>query len=117
MSRDQRASDNWALIHAQAHALDRKAPLAVVFCLVPSFLGATVRQYDFMIRGLEEVCGKLREKGIPFYLLKGEPAQQIPSFAKKHKASALITDLPGELSPPEEASFCMERKGSIHSLG
>jgi deoxyribodipyrimidine photo-lyase len=92
MSRDQRASDNWALIHAQAHALDRKAPLAVVFCLVPSFLGATVRQYDFMIRGLEEVCGKLREKGIPFYLLKGEPAQQIPSFAKKHKASALITD-------------------------
>jgi deoxyribodipyrimidine photo-lyase len=31
MSRDQRAADNWALIHAQEYALQRKVPLRVVF--------------------------------------------------------------------------------------
>ena len=41
MSRDQRAKDNWALLFAQELALKHKAPLAVVFCLVPEFLGAT----------------------------------------------------------------------------
>ena len=41
MSRDQRVEDNWALLHAQQLALSRKAPLFVVFCLVPAFLNAT----------------------------------------------------------------------------
>ena len=47
MSRDQRASDNWALIYAQKVALQKKVSLLVVFCLVPEFLGAAMRQYGF----------------------------------------------------------------------
>lgn len=31
MSRDQRAQDNWALLHAQQEALTRQAPLGVIF--------------------------------------------------------------------------------------
>ena len=43
MSRDQRAHDNWALFFAQELALKQRTPLAVIFCLVPQFLGATIR--------------------------------------------------------------------------
>lgn len=49
MSRDQRAHDNWALLYAQQLALERHQQLLVVFCLVPIFLEATIRQYGFML--------------------------------------------------------------------
>jgi deoxyribodipyrimidine photo-lyase len=38
MSRDQRVSDNWALLYAQSLATESKVSLAVVFNLVPTFL-------------------------------------------------------------------------------
>ncbi|UCG38572.1 MAG: deoxyribodipyrimidine photo-lyase, partial [bacterium] len=92
MSRDQRAADNWALLHAQRQALLLKAPLAVVFCLAPKFLGATMRHYGFMLRGLEETSGNLQRKGVPFFLLAGDPAREIPAFASLWKAALVITD-------------------------
>jgi deoxyribodipyrimidine photo-lyase len=92
MSRDQRAEDNWALLHAQQLALARKAPLCVVFCLVPTFLNAAIRQYGFMLAGLQEVEGALREKNIPFHLVSGSPEQMIPRFASQHKLGVLVTD-------------------------
>ncbi|CAJ1389703.1 unnamed protein product [Effrenium voratum] len=54
MSRDQRCDDNWALIYAQKLAIQRSVPLHVVFCLVPKFLDATIRQFDFLLKGLKE---------------------------------------------------------------
>lgn len=76
MSRDQRVQDNWALIYAQELALEQKKPLVALFCLVSGFLGAAMRQYAFMLRGLEEVESDLRALKIPFYVetgLSGEP--------------------------------------------
>ncbi|HUV02037.1 MAG TPA: deoxyribodipyrimidine photo-lyase [Desulfobacteria bacterium] len=52
MSRDQRVKDNWALLFSQEVALQQHAPVAVVFCVVPRFLNAAVRQYGFMLKGL-----------------------------------------------------------------
>jgi deoxyribodipyrimidine photo-lyase len=92
MSRDQRVVDNWALLHAQQEALARQSPLAVVFCLAPSFLGATLRQYAFMLTGLEEVERRLAAVHIPFFLLEGEPGEEIPRFIEQEDASLLITD-------------------------
>jgi deoxyribodipyrimidine photo-lyase len=92
MSRDQRVNDNWALLFARKLAMENKSPLVVVFCLVPKFLGATIRQYGFMLRGLEEVEQSLRKKNIPFYLLTGDPSKEIGGYAVKMKASALVTD-------------------------
>lgn len=92
MSRDQRANDNWALLFAQKLAIKQKLPLAVIFCLVPEFLGATLRQYSFMIKGLQEVTEKLARKNIPFFLLIGSPIEKIPNFIKKYNVSLLITD-------------------------
>ena len=92
MSRDQRVEDNWALLHAQQLALARKKPLLVVFCLVPSFLNATIRQYGFMLTGLRELEPALREKNITFHLVCGPPAQMIPRFVSDHKLGILVTD-------------------------
>jgi len=92
MSRDQRADDNWALLHAQELALERKVPLGVVFCLLPEYLGATMRQYGFMLRGLQGVAGRLAEKGIRFSVLLGEPGAEIPRFIGERGVSALVTD-------------------------
>lgn len=92
MSRDQRLRDNWALIFAGQAAQERKAPLWVLFCLVPEFLGAGRRQYEFMLRGLEELAGRCADTGVPFHLLAGDPAQDIPEFIESHKAAVLVTD-------------------------
>lgn len=92
MSRDQRVADNWALLHAQEEALARQAPLAVLFCLAPSFLGATLRQYVFMLKGLEEVERRLAALGIPFLLREGDPAEELPRFVAEEGVSCLVTD-------------------------
>jgi deoxyribodipyrimidine photo-lyase len=92
MSRDQRAADNWALILAGDLARKHSAPLAVIFCLVDDFLGATFRAYDFMLRGLEEVSRFLNDKDIPFFLLKGDPTVQIPDFVRANNVDLLVTD-------------------------
>lgn len=92
MSRDQRVHDNWALIFAQKLAIEKKKPLAVVFNLVPDFLEATIRQYGFMLKGLQEVESELNKYNIPFFLLKGDPKKEIPKFIDENKASALVSD-------------------------
>ncbi len=92
MSRDQRVAGNWALLRAQALALERRAPLAVVFTLAPEFLGAPLRAYDFMGKGLAQVEARLSAAGIPFHLLFGPPEQTLPAFAARHRAGAVVTD-------------------------
>jgi deoxyribodipyrimidine photo-lyase len=92
MSRDQRSHDNWALLYAQRIALKQRSPLVVVFCLVPHFLEATIRQYGFMLRGLAELEAVLHHKNISFVLAAGRPEEQIPRLVKQFEAACLITD-------------------------
>lgn len=92
MSRDQRSQDNWALLFAQELALQNRKPLAVVFNLVPEFLGATLRQYGFMLRGLEELEKRFGKFNIPFFLTFGDPEKEIPKFLELHSAGALVSD-------------------------
>lgn len=92
MSRDQRAEDNWALLHAQHEALLRGVPLVVVFCLAPAFLGATWRQYGFLLRGLAETGQALCRQGIGWVVLRGDPGHEIPAFARRHQAGLIVTD-------------------------
>lgn len=92
MSRDQRVQDNWALLFSQDLAIRRDVPLCVIFSLVPDFLGATLRQYRFMIEGLKEIENNLMQKNIPFFLLTGVPGREIPKFIRNHSISALIKD-------------------------
>jgi len=92
ISRDQRVNDNWALLYAQELAQKQASPMAVTFCLLPEFLGATTRQYHFMLRGLKELEQNLNELNIPFFLLLGDPEQEIPHFLNTHSASVLVSD-------------------------
>ncbi|MBD3425902.1 MAG: deoxyribodipyrimidine photo-lyase [Candidatus Omnitrophica bacterium] len=92
MSRDQRAKNNWALLFAKQKAQELGQPLAVVFCFVPDFLGAAIRQYGFMLEGLKTTEEDLEKKHIPFYLLQGDPSGEIPKFIDKYRAGALVTD-------------------------
>jgi deoxyribodipyrimidine photo-lyase len=62
MSRDQRVKDNWALLFAQDIAFAQRMPLIVIFCMLPRFLNATIRQYAFMMKGLEELKIALKGK-------------------------------------------------------
>lgn len=92
MSRDQRVAGNWALLRAQAIALERKTALAVVFALSPKFLGAPLRAYDFMLKGLALVENRLTAAGIPFHLLFGPPEETLGAFVSAHNVGAVVTD-------------------------
>src|SRR4030043_66020 len=92
MQRDQRVKDNWALIYAQEQAIKRNVPLYVVFTLVNKFLGATIRQYGFMLKGLEEVESRLHDLNIPFFVLTGNPVELIPELVRTSKSGLLTSD-------------------------
>ena len=92
MSRDQRVADNWALLQAQREALTRGTPLVTAFCLAPDFLGATLRQYAFMLRGLAETEQALRSLSIGFVLLRGDPVREVPAFIHSSEAGLVVTD-------------------------
>ena len=92
MSRDQRIDDNWALIYAQQTAIERKKGLEIVFCLATDFLGATQRQFGFMLNGLNELVQKCNELNIHFTLLKGNVVENICKYIVKTKPCLLITD-------------------------
>ena len=83
MSREHRVYDNWSLLFAQD-----LGDIEVVFCLVPEFLGATYRQYKFMLDGLKVVEKQLRELKIPFRILTGDPIAELP----KLDCRAIVTD-------------------------
>ncbi|WP_319470661.1 deoxyribodipyrimidine photo-lyase [uncultured Pseudodesulfovibrio sp.] len=91
MSREQRVHDNWGLLHARNLAGTSK-PVIVVFCLATSFLGATLRHYDFMLKGLQEVERELEAYGIPMVVLPGDPGSALPRFCSQAKAGMVITD-------------------------
>ncbi len=92
MSRDERTDDNWALLYAQKIAFEKKEPLIVVFSLVTRFLNAGLRQFDFLLKELQECESDLKTKNIPFVLLRGLPYEKITKFVNKTDASLLVTD-------------------------
>lgn len=92
MHREHRSRDNWALLHAHAEAARLGAPLAVVWCLTNSFLGATIRQYGFLLRGMEETQRHLAAAGIPLVVLRGNPPEEVVGYARAVHAALMVTD-------------------------
>jgi deoxyribodipyrimidine photo-lyase len=92
MSRDQRAHDNWALACAIKEANERGREAHVLFALSPGFLGATLRQYDFMLKGLEEVAHDLSHIGVGFHLVMGDPQETVPAWISGMDPALVVTD-------------------------
>ncbi len=92
MSRDQRVLDNHALLAAQKHALAKKLPLAVVFCLLPK-TGIRAREhYGFMLKGLREVEASLATLNIPFMMLIGSAYERLGGVFYHVKPDAVYFD-------------------------
>lgn len=92
MFRDQRVFDNHALHYAESVARAHNVPLRIAFNLLPGFLGATLRQYGFMLKGLKEVEATLRALDIPFDLLMGDPVVNLPQYVQDKNAMMLVAD-------------------------
>lgn len=92
MHRDHRARDNFGLLHAQSKALELGRPMAVVYCLASTFLDATIRQFGFLLRGLEQTAAALAQKSVPFVVLSGNPAEEVPRYVRESGAALLVTD-------------------------
>lgn len=92
-SRDQRAQDNWALLHAAELARARDAQLGVVFNLAPATFEEGARHSCFLLQGLRELEPALRAYNIPFFLLQGAPEDTLPPFLERQGAAALVTDM------------------------
>ncbi|XP_051943603.1 CPD photolyase isoform X1 [Hippocampus zosterae] len=93
MLRDQRVQDNWALIHAQRLATNKKLPLHICACLfVPKSELSTLRHYSFMLKGLEEVEKECKSLDIQFHLLHGSADKVLPGFVSERGFGAVVTD-------------------------
>jgi hypothetical protein len=92
MRRDMRVSYNWALLYAADTARELHVPLTVCFRLAPSFLGATLRAYDFLLQGLQEVERDLRRLNIPFLLLEGDPSDEVCQLVNRLRPALLVAD-------------------------
>ena len=92
MSREQRVSFNPGLLHAQNLSRQAEGDLQVVFTLADDFLGATLRHYDFMLKGLQEVSGSLAARNLGFELLVGDPINSMVNFLERTGTGTLVVD-------------------------
>ncbi len=117
MSRDQRVRDNWALLYARQLAEEGNVPLAVVFTLSDSFLGAMRRQYEFMFGGLQEVESSLRGLGIPFFVLRGEPPAELNRFVRQYRAGTVVSDFdPLRIKRQWKKTFLDSTEADFHTV-
>ena len=89
MQQSQRAEDNHALEYAVRRANEINEPVLTVFVLT-DFPDANERHYRFMLEAIIKTAERLKERGIGFKILTGDPEVIIPKECKR--AYALITD-------------------------
>lgn len=92
MSRDQRVTDNWALLWAQQEAMVHKKSLLVVFCLSPGAWDTTPAQASFMSGALSEIEKELQKLNIGWALLRYHPDTILPVFLSGIDAHMLVCD-------------------------
>ncbi len=90
MQASQRASGNAALEYALERANDLHLPLLVAFALMPAYPEASGRHYAFMLQGLCETAGQLKQRGIGFCLRIGKPVETLTELAGQ--AAMLVCD-------------------------
>jgi deoxyribodipyrimidine photo-lyase len=92
MAREQRVSDNWALLYALEEANKKQVPLVVLFALAPMFSHGSARHNEWMVQSLQEVADDLKKYDIPFFVRLGDWIDTIPGFAKELNISKVVFD-------------------------
>jgi len=90
MQAAQRIRWNHALAYAVEQANRSHLPVIVVFCLTGRFPEANLRHYAFMLAGLAGVKRDCTERGIGFFLLRGDPPELIGELGRR--AALVVTD-------------------------
>jgi len=90
MQQSQRASGNHALEFAVREADRLKLPVVACFGLTPRFPEGQERHYAFMLEGLRETDGALRDRGIKFALRLSSPPLAALDLARG--AAVIVTD-------------------------
>ena len=90
MQAAQRAGTNHALEYAVGVSNELRKPLLVLFALTERYPEANERHYAFMLEGLRETQERLRERGIPMIVRRGEPDAVIAAFGRD--AAAVVVD-------------------------
>ncbi|MBV8782741.1 MAG: deoxyribodipyrimidine photo-lyase [Gammaproteobacteria bacterium] len=90
MQQSQRAQVNPALELAILAANRLHLPVLVAFGLTDDFPGANARHYAFMLQGLTETAGRLRERGVAFTIRRGAPDAVILALAPE--AALIVCD-------------------------
>jgi deoxyribodipyrimidine photo-lyase len=92
MQRAQRAEDNAALNLAVRFGDELGLPVAVFFGLTPSYPGANLRHYQFMLEGLAETQTRLEKRGTPLVMRMVSPEIGVVEAARALKAAVVIGD-------------------------
>ena len=80
-----------------------------------SFFSATLRQFDFMLKGLQEVEQQCRSLSIPFTLLSGDPVDNISRYAVDCKAACVVVDFSPIRAPLSWVSAVASRL-EVHAI-
>lgn len=109
MSRDQRVTDNWALLSAQSLAGEIGTTLQVVALLVPGVQPGVRRHFEFKVRGLEEIEVALQKYNIPFTLLVGNDSFEVlKRNFEVTRPSAVVYDF----NPLRVSAECVQQLGA-----
>lgn len=92
MQRAQRADDNHALNLAVRFGNALGKPVAVFFGLTPSYPGANLRHYRFMLEGIAETQRELADRGTPLVMKLVSPEVGVVEAARLLKAAVVIGD-------------------------
>jgi len=90
MQAAQRAGTNHALEYAAGASNELGRPLVVLFALTDRYPEANERHYAFMLEGLRETRERLRERGVPMIVRRGEPDEVVAAFGRD--AALVVVD-------------------------
>jgi len=92
MDRERRINDNWALIAAYKTAQKSNVPLVIYYAIPDEFMGANLRTYDFMIKGLHESFNEAFKFNFACKLEIVDPVIGVTKLVDQIDASAVFTD-------------------------
>ena len=65
-------------------------PVIVFVCFDDAWYPKTIRHYDWIVKGVQEVEKELKKLSIPLYLFLGNPEEKIKSYIDKYNISVVI---------------------------
>ncbi|MEW6411305.1 MAG: deoxyribodipyrimidine photo-lyase [Candidatus Zixiibacteriota bacterium] len=92
MCRDQRVTDNWALLFAQQRALDLKRPMIVIGAPKLDYPRISRRQLAFSLEGLKQVETELQKLNITFFLSDVDKPSELLKLIGMIQPGLLVTD-------------------------